>query len=101
MNIFLYLLFITALCLFSTTLGMICGLKFLRLDWDNEVEVIKQGAALGVYFVINMIIIVALVALTLILNTIMRIPEILLVLSGVSILFSIVCYRLCMVKDGS
>jgi ABC-2 type transport system permease protein len=76
-------------------------LKFLRLDWDNEVEVIKQGAALGVYFVINMIIIVALVALTLILNTIMRIPEILLVLSGVSILFSIVCYRLCMVKDGS
>ena len=101
LNIFLYLLFITALCLFSTTLGMICGLKFLRLDWDNEVEVIKQGAALGVYFVINMIIIVALVALTLILNTIMRIPEILLVLSGVSILFSIVCYRLCMVKDGS
>ena len=75
--------------------------KFLHLDGKRRRCVIKQGAALGVYFVINMIIIVALVALTLILNTIMRIPEILLVLSGVSILFSIVCYRLCMVKDGS
>ncbi len=45
---------ITVLVLFSTAYGMRCGLKHLRLDWQNEVEVVKQGAAVTFYLLPNM-----------------------------------------------
>ena len=42
------------MCLFSTTFGMRCGIKHMRLDWDNEVEVVKQGSAVTSYLLPNM-----------------------------------------------
>lgn len=46
---------VTAMVLFSTTFGMFMGLKFIRLDWTNDMEVIKKGAAVGLYLLFNMI----------------------------------------------
>ncbi|MBR3642685.1 MAG: hypothetical protein IKN57_04165 [Parasporobacterium sp.] len=42
------------LCAFSTAWGCVCGIRHMRLDWENEVEVIKQGAAVTVYLFPNM-----------------------------------------------
>ena len=42
------------MCIFSTISGLRSGLKHRRLDWENEIEVIKQGAALAVYLFPNM-----------------------------------------------
>ncbi len=42
------------LCAYSTTWGCVCGIKHMRLDWENEVEVIKQRAAVAVYLFPNM-----------------------------------------------
>jgi ABC-2 type transport system permease protein len=44
-----------ALCAFSTTWGCVCGIKHMRLDWENEVEVIKQGAAVAIYLFPNLL----------------------------------------------
>ncbi|MCR5279886.1 MAG: hypothetical protein K6E19_10650 [Lachnospiraceae bacterium] len=43
-----------ALCAFSTTWGCVCGRKHMRLDWENEVEIVKQGAAVSLYLLPNM-----------------------------------------------
>ena len=43
------------LCFFSATVGCLFGVKFIKLDWENEVEVVKQGMAAGLYLFINMI----------------------------------------------
>lgn len=60
-NTLLYLILGLALCAFSTAWGCVCGVKHMRLDWDNEVEVIKQGAAVGLYMLPNMIVVMLLV----------------------------------------
>lgn len=51
------------LCGISTAWGCVCGIKFMRLDWENEVEVIKQGTAVSVYLFSNMFITMLLVVL--------------------------------------
>ncbi len=33
--------------LYSVLLGMMCNLKFPKFNWENETEVVKQGAATG------------------------------------------------------
>ena len=43
------------LCLFSSTFGLACGIHFMKLEWENEIEVIKQGTAVVVYMFPNMI----------------------------------------------
>lgn len=48
------LLMITAMCLFSTTRGLKCGLKHVNLEWENELDVIKRGAATTIYLLPNM-----------------------------------------------
>ena len=45
----------TILCLFSATFGCACGIHFIKLEWQNEVEVVKQGVAVMVYMFPNMI----------------------------------------------
>ena len=50
----LYLIMGVALCAFSTAWGCVCGVKHMRLDWENEIEVIKQGAAVAIYMLPNM-----------------------------------------------
>lgn len=40
---------ISSLCIFSAVSGLRSGLKHRRLDWENEIEVIKQGMAVSMY----------------------------------------------------
>ncbi|MCR5502987.1 MAG: hypothetical protein K6F53_08255 [Lachnospiraceae bacterium] len=68
LNTVLYLICGTVLCVFSTVWGCVCGLKHIRLDWENEVEVIKQGAAVLIYLFPNMIVTMALCVLAVILG---------------------------------
>lgn len=51
----LSLILINVLCALSTCFGMVCGIKHMRLDWENEIEVIKQGAASASYIIPQMI----------------------------------------------
>lgn len=51
------------LCAFSTTWGCVCGMKHIKLEWENEVEVIKQGAAVAIYLFPNMFVTMGLVVL--------------------------------------
>ncbi|MBO4395789.1 MAG: hypothetical protein J5819_05530 [Eubacterium sp.] len=48
------MLMITVMCLFSTTYGMRCGIKHQKLDWENEIEVVKRGTAVTVYLLPNL-----------------------------------------------
>ena len=64
----LYLILGTALCSFSTAWGCVVGIKHLRLDWENEVEVIKQGAGVAIYLFPNMIVVMILLVLVVILG---------------------------------
>ncbi len=54
-NTILFLALGIVLCLFSTTFGCACGIHFMKLDWENEIEVIKQGTAVAVYMFPNML----------------------------------------------
>lgn len=62
-----------ALCWYSTTLGMLCNIKHPKLEWDNEIEAIKQGASVAIYMLPNMFItmfvVVGVVALGLFINS--------------------------------
>ncbi len=59
-----YIILGIALCAFSTAWGCVCGVKHMRLDWENEVEVIKQGTAVLIYMLPNMFICMGLIVLT-------------------------------------
>lgn len=64
LDIFLYLILGFVLCTFSTTWGCACGVKHMKLEWENEIEVVKQGAAVAVYLFPNMLLCLACGALT-------------------------------------
>ena len=68
LNAVLYLVLGFALCSFSTAWGCVCGVKHMRLDWENEIEVIKQGAAMLIYMLPNMFVVMALAVLVIILG---------------------------------
>ncbi len=65
----LYLVLGVALCGFSTAWGCVCGIKHMRLDWENEVEVIKQSTAVSIYLLPNMFVTMGLVVLVVWLGT--------------------------------
>lgn len=67
-NTLLYLILGFALCAFSTAWGCVCGIHFMRLDWENEVEVIKQGRAVVIYMFPNMIAAMIMVVLAVVLG---------------------------------
>ena len=69
LNTALYVLLGLSLCAFSTAWGCVCGVKHLRLDWENEVEVIKQGSGVTSYLLPNMFAVMALVVLVVFLGT--------------------------------
>ena len=50
-----YMLLGVCLCVFSSIYGCACGVHFIKLDWENEIEVIKQGTAVVAYMFPNMI----------------------------------------------
>ncbi|MBR5116845.1 MAG: hypothetical protein IK096_07240, partial [Lachnospiraceae bacterium] len=64
-----YLILGITLCAFSTAWGCVCGVKHMRLDWENEIEVIKQSSAVAIYMLPNMFVVMGLVVLTVFLGT--------------------------------
>ena len=64
----LYLLLGVALCAFSTAWGCVCGVRFRKLDWVNEIEVIKQGTAVALYLLPNMFAVMGLTVLVVVLG---------------------------------
>lgn len=50
----LFLLTGTVLCLYNTTWGLVCGLRHIKLQWENDIEVVKQGASTAIYLLPNM-----------------------------------------------
>ena len=81
-----------ALCAFSTTWGCVCGVRHMRLDWENEIEVIKQGAAIVIYLfpnmIVTMIMVVAMVLLGMVVNHLIITATCIVVVS----LLSALCY---------
>jgi len=68
-NTLLCLVLGIALCAFSTARGCVCGIKHMRLDWENDIEVVKQGTAMLVYMFPNMALAMGLCALSVFLGT--------------------------------
>ena len=69
LNNILYLILGFMLCAFSTAWGCVCGIRHMRLDWENEIEVIKQGAAVAIYMLPNMFVVMGLTVLVVFLGT--------------------------------
>lgn len=89
----LYVVVSLAAVAFSTTLGMWVGKKFPNFEWENEVEVIKQGMTSFLGIFVNMILMIALAAVTIALGFVMDgrivLGVIAAVLFGVSAVFYI------------
>ncbi len=81
------------LCAFSTTWGCVCGRKHMRLDWENDIEVVKQGTALVVYMFPNMFATMGLIVLSVFLGTKISQDLVILSLIAISALLSLVCYK--------
>ena len=60
----LYMVLIFCLCAFSTAWGCVCGVKHMRFDWENEIEVIKQGTGITAYILPNIFVTIAMVPLS-------------------------------------
>ena len=88
----LYLILGFALLSFSTTWGCVCGLKHMRLDWENEVEVIKQGAATAIYMFPNMFAVMGLAVLVIFLGTKINSNVVTIILILIASLLSGLCY---------
>lgn len=56
----LYLLIGVLFSVLSSSLGLWVGMIFIKLDWENEVEVIKQGAAVAIYMLPTMLVCIGL-----------------------------------------
>ena len=69
METLLYLILGFVLCAFSTAWGCVCGIRHMRLDWENEVEVIKQGSGTAIYMLPNMFVVMGLCVLVVFLGT--------------------------------
>ena len=93
LSMILYLLEGIALCAFSTAWGCVCGRKFMRLDWENEVEVIKQGTAVSVYLFPNMIVTLILVFAVVALGFVMDTNLVSVILTLIVSLLAVLCYK--------
>ncbi|SHN54471.1 ABC-2 type transport system permease protein [Butyrivibrio hungatei DSM 14810] len=93
-NAVLYLVLGLVLCAFSTTFGCVCGIKFMRLDWENEIEVIKQGAAVCSYMFTNMLFTMGLMVLVVWLGTVTNANIVTICLILVECILTSVCYTL-------
>ena len=96
----LYLLLGTALCAFSTAWGCVCGIRHMRLDWENEIEVIKQGAAVAIYMLPNMFVVMGLTVLAVVLGMRMDRRLLALLFTLVAALLAALSYRRVMIMSG-
>ena len=93
----LYLLLGLALCAFSTAWGCVCGVRHMRLDWENEIEVIKQGAAVAIYMLPNMFAVMGLTVLAVVLGLRMDRKLLALLFTLVAALLAALSYRRVMI----
>ncbi|MCQ2537165.1 MAG: hypothetical protein MJ124_02075 [Lachnospiraceae bacterium] len=91
-------LLVTALCLFSTSFGMILGIKHMKLEWENEIEVIKQGTAVGFYIMINMFLTMAAGAAAVIGSFTINSNIIQLGIAVIYVIIALICYRIVIKK---
>ncbi|SFC48263.1 putative ABC transporter permease subunit [Butyrivibrio sp. YAB3001] len=92
LNMILNLILGLVLCAFSTAWGCVCGIRHMRLDWENEVEVIKQGSAVSIYLLPNMLVTMGLIVLVVWLGTIVNPNLITLVLIMVVAILAVLSY---------
>ena len=69
----------------------------MRLDWENEIEVIKQGAAVAIYMLPNMFVVMGLMVLVVFLGTKMDHKLLTIVLTLITALLAGLSYRRVMV----
>lgn len=89
-NIIMMSLLALALCVFATIHGMVCGLRHRNLEWENEVEVVKQGAAVGWYLLSNMPIALILVIVAVMLGSVLSVNIICLMFTAAVVILSLV-----------
>ena len=89
----LYLILGFVLCAFSSAWGCVCGIKHMRLDWENEVEVIKQGTGVVLYMFPNMIVVMGLTVLVIFLGMRINHSVLALALTAVATILTLLCYR--------
>ncbi len=97
----LYLILGFSLCAFSTAWGCVCGIRHMRLDWENEIEVVKQGSAVAVYLLPNMFVVMALCGLVIYLGTRMDHKLLTLIFILISGLLAALSYRRVMALSKS
>ena len=93
----LYLLLGLALCAFSTAWGCVCGVRHMRLDWENEIEVIKQGSAVAIYMLPNLFAVMGLVVLSVFLGMRMDQRLMILIMTLIACLLAALSYRRVMI----
>ena len=81
------------LCALSTAWGCVCGIRHMKLEWENEIEVIKQGAAVMIYLFPNMLVSIGLIVLSVFLGTKIDRNIILAVLIALVSILAAFCYR--------
>ena len=102
-NMILYFIQGIILCAFSSAWGCVCGIKFMRLDWENEIEVVKQGAAVFLYMFPNMMVTMILVVLVIVLGNFMNSNIVVFVLTLIILTLTVLSYfkALAMAKKES
>ena len=80
------------LCAFSTTWGCVCGIRHRKLEWENEIEVIKQGAAVAIYMFPNMFAVMAIAALNVFLGMKMDHNLLALLMILIVTVLAVLCY---------
>ena len=93
----LYLILGFMLCAFSTAWGCVCGVRHMRLDWENEIEVIKQGSAVTIYMLPNMFVVMGLTVLVVFLGTRMDHKLLALILILAAAALALLSYRRVMI----
>ena len=101
LNTGLYLVLGVALCAFSTAWGCVCGIRHMRLDWENEIEVIKQSAAVAIYMLPNMFVVMGLTVLVVFLGTRMDHRLLTLILTMIAAVLAALSYRKVMILSKS
>ena len=92
-NALLYIIEIIALCCFSTAWGCVCGMKHIKLEWENEIEVVKQGAAVAIYMLPNMFVCMGLVVLVVFLGIYVNTNVITMVITLIALILGGLSYR--------
>lgn len=81
-----------ALCTFSTVFGMVCGIRYMRLDWENEIEVIKQSTAVTVYILPNLFGTMGIIVGSVILGTVIGTKAVSVIITVVAAMLAGICY---------